>query len=152
MSSINWSRVALGGLLWNVVYGALVAVEVPQLAHLWQEELGQAFRPPSGTGLAVVGGINLLLGFFAIWLYAAIRPHYGPGPRSACIAGVAVWYAGLAPLLLFNAVAGWFSLRFMAIDAALNLVEVILATLAGAWLYKTQVRAPDVLSEARHEA
>ena len=37
MSSINWSRVALGGLLWNVVYGALVAVEVPQLAHLWQE-------------------------------------------------------------------------------------------------------------------
>ncbi len=150
MSSINWSRVALGGLLWNVVYGALVAVEVPQLAHLWQEELGQAFAPPSGTGIAVVG-INLLLGFLAIWLYAAIRPHYGPGPRSACIAGVAAWYAGLAPLLTFNAVAGWFSLRFMAIDAALNLVEVILATLAGAWLYNMQVRAPDAVSEAPHD-
>ena len=35
--------------------------------------------------LFVVMGIGL------IWLYAAIRPRYGPGPRTAAIAGFVMW-------------------------------------------------------------
>ena len=31
------------------------------------------------------------LGIAAVWLYAAIRPRYGAGPRTAVIAGLAVW-------------------------------------------------------------
>ncbi len=48
-------------------------------------------KPPGGAVMAA----HLLWGFVvaiaAIWLYAAIRPRYGPGPATALRAGFVVW-------------------------------------------------------------
>ncbi|MGH9579875.1 MAG: hypothetical protein ACRD2R_02680, partial [Terriglobales bacterium] len=35
--------------------------------------------------------VNLGMGIWAMWLYAAIRPRYGPGPKTAAIAGFGWW-------------------------------------------------------------
>src|SRR5207249_3963498 len=37
---------------------------------------------------------GFLVGIFAVWLYAAIRPRYGAGPKTALCAGAAVWGLG----------------------------------------------------------
>ena len=37
---------------------------------------------------------SFLIGLFAGWLYAAIRPRYGAGPKTALCAGLFVWFLG----------------------------------------------------------
>ena len=144
MGKINWSRVILGGLLWDIVYGALVAIAVPNIiAPVWAAELGQRFQarllPQAPPGvIAVVMIVYLLLGIFTLWLYAAIRPRYGPGPKTAIIAGLGVWFAGSVPLIVFLNAMGLFSARFVAIDRSTTLVMVVVATLVGAWQYKEE--------------
>jgi hypothetical protein len=77
------------------------------------------------------------LGVMALWTYAAIRPRFGPGPRTAVVAGLAVWalsyfYAGVyvyAGIVILPMKLTW-------LPVAWSLVEVPLATLVGAWLYK----------------
>jgi hypothetical protein len=34
-----------------------------------------------------------------MWLYAAIRPRYGPGPKTAAVAGFALWFIGSGLML-----------------------------------------------------
>jgi hypothetical protein len=77
-----------------------------------------------------------LVGIFAVWLYAAIRPRYGAGPKTAISAAVAVWclaylLADVTPLAL-----KLFPTRVMVIGLAVGLVEVIVGTMVGAWLYR----------------
>jgi hypothetical protein len=45
-------------------------------------------------------GITFVLGILAVWTYAAIRPRFNAGPKTALCAGLAVWamsylYAGV---------------------------------------------------------
>lgn len=87
----------------------------------------------SDTGAWFFVCVDLAMGIWAIWLYAAIRPRYGPGPRTAIIAGFAWWFikslqsakwAGLGLVLLpFNVVLG---------PLVATLVAAVVATLAGA--------------------
>ncbi len=81
--------------------------------------------------------ITFALGLLAAWTYAAIRPRFGPGPKTAICAGLAVWamsylYAGVyvyAGIVILPAKLAW-------LPVVWGLVELPLATLAGAWLYK----------------
>lgn len=44
--------------------------------------------------LAFLVIVNIAMGMWAMWLYAAIRPRYGPGPKTATVAGFAWWVVG----------------------------------------------------------
>jgi hypothetical protein len=70
-----------------------------------------------------------------VWLYAAIRPRLGPGAQTAICAALVVW--GLAYLYpnLFIIITNIFPRRMMVIGTVWGLVEVVVAGLAGAWLY-----------------
>ena len=54
------------------------------------QALGQP-RPGRGV-FALLGVLFYVFGVVAIWLYAAIRPRYGPGPKTAAIAGLVLWF------------------------------------------------------------
>ncbi len=72
-----------------------------------------------------------------VWLYAAIRPRYGAGPKTAVWAGLAVWVAGvLLPNAVFMGAAGLFPASLTVMTTAAGIVELVVATLAGAALYK----------------
>ena len=89
--------------------------------------------------------LGYVIGIMAVWLYASMRAHYGPGPNTAVIAAVMTWMLGYAlPHYSFWA-AGIFSGSLMALASAIGLAELILATLAGAWIYKPagEVVAPE---------
>src|SRR5205823_11963536 len=51
-------------------------------------------RQMGGAQLAMFIASGFLIGILAIWLYAAIRPRYGAGPKTALCAGLAVWSLG----------------------------------------------------------
>src|SRR2546422_4874519 len=76
--------------------------------------------------------VDFLFGIFLIWLYAAIRPRFGAGPRTAVLAGFAIW--GLYGLLhtIGEAPMGLFPQRLYVIGCIVGLVEDGLAAGVGA--------------------
>ena len=97
--------------------------------------LGKTMEISAGVMVLHLAG-GFLYGFFAIWLYAAIRPRYGPGPKTAVCAGAALWFIGYLMVILALASLDLFPARLLYIPAAVGLVELVAATLLGAWLYK----------------
>ena len=151
MARINWTRVILGGLLAGVVINIVEAlVNGLLLADQWAAGMKALHQSPD---LGIVPYTmfwlwGFLTGIFAMWLYATIRPRFGPGPRTAVIAAIATWVPGsllasMAPMALHL-----FPRRLFAIGVAGALVETIAGTLLGAWLYKEREPAPRATSAA----
>jgi hypothetical protein len=86
------------------------------------------------VGFNILGFAN---GIFAVWLYAAIRPRYGAGPKTAICAGVALWViAILLPNVGFMSVSGLFPNNLTVLTTLGGIFECVVATLAGAAVYK----------------
>lgn len=139
MGKINVGRVVLGGIVAGIVSDILgYLVDGLLLASRWDagmKALGHsAFSTHQIIGFNVLG---IAGGIAAVWIYAAIRPRFGAGAKTAVYAGLAVWVIGsLIPNLGFMFVPHLFS-RHLAIYTTIgNLVEMVVATIAGAMLYK----------------
>ena len=141
VGKINWGRVVLCGLLTGGVCMALTApifllalceTEYVQALHAARTAAHPRFDP-----LVVATPLNFVAGIWIMWLYAAIRPRYGPGPRTAAVAGLAGWLAvaiievELALLLLLP-----ISLGGLAVPLGVALPAMIAAAVVGAWQYK----------------
>jgi len=140
MAKIDKGRVVLGGLVAGVVLnaGEFLLNEVI-LGAQWEEALRALNLPePCTCVIVVMVALMFLVGIYTVWLYAAIRPRYGAGPRTAVCAGLAVWL--IYYLLGFgsSALLGIFPVKLVLIAVAWGVVEMILAALAGAWLYKEE--------------
>jgi hypothetical protein len=143
MSGINWRRVILGGLLAGMVINVFeFFLNGVVLAKDWEAAIVALGRPPiAGSQIAlffvwsfVLWGF--LIGIISVWLYAAIRPRYGAGPKTALYVGSFVWGLGyllpsVTPLLL-----SLYPRRIVAIGLTVGLVEVLLAALVSARLYR----------------
>jgi hypothetical protein len=137
MGKINVTRVLLGGLLAGLVLniGEYVLNDVI-LAEQWAAYMAEAGMDAFGVGqIAAFVILTFLFGIVLIWIYAAIRPRFGPGPKTAVIAGLTMW--AIAWLLVgasFMA-AGMFPGGLTVTTIVWGLFEVPIAALAGAWLY-----------------
>ena len=138
--AINTGKVISGGLLTGFVYNVF--------DMLWNFTVLQA------DGLAMAARLNLnpavitdfsyqipwividfVLGLLTIFIYAGFRPRFGPGPKTAVIAGFMLWvaitslYSGFASMGVLT--------EGMAIKASLlAIVNVVVGSIAGAWAYK----------------
>jgi hypothetical protein len=141
MGKINWTRVLVGGLLAGLILNVLgFAAWAAFLGRAWRaalETLGHPIHESAGfIVLSIV--LYFVLGILAVWLYAAIRPRYGSGPKTAVLAGFGLWLlSGLLPTISWGSLR-LFSARLLTIDVLTYLVILIVATLLGAWLYKEQ--------------
>ncbi len=138
MGKINYVRVILCGLLAGLVLNLGEAfLNFVVLAGQWEEALRAINKEPPGGSMTVVFVIlGFVLGWAIVWVYAAIRPRMGPGPRTAICAGLAVWFLSYAWPSLSGMPMGIFPNWLFIISIAWGLIEVPLAALAGAWLYK----------------
>ena len=138
MGNINWGRVFLGGLLAGVVLNLFEFVlHSIVLEEDWQAAFAALGKSEPGSGAIVIFVITAFgVGILAIWLYAGLRPRYGPGPRTAICVGLLVWALAYLVPTLGNIALGIFPTGLMLLPTAVGLVEVPLATLAGAWTYK----------------
>jgi len=144
MGKINWGRVILGGLLAGVVINVIEGI----FGMLYMEEMKatlQAHNLSMGEDPGTMM-LFLLLGFvfgiLGVWIYAAIRPRFGMGSKTALKAAIVVW------IFYLGSLAGWASLglypRYMIIMwAVVGLVETIIAVMLGAWLYKEEETATE---------
>jgi peptidoglycan/LPS O-acetylase OafA/YrhL len=139
MKSINWGRVVLGGIaagvLINISEYLLNEVVLKAQMEEAMKGLGKSL-PAGGTVITVWILWSFVMGIAAVWLYAAIRPRYGAGPMTAVKAGVAVWV--LAQLLLCIAFANLGIFPLNGLMLVWTLVEAIVATVAGAWVYQEE--------------
>ena len=71
-----------------------------------------------------------------MWLYAAIRSRFDPGARTAVIAALFVWYFAYFYSTSATVLMGFYSAKLAAVGIVWGFVEIVLASVAGAWLYK----------------
>ena len=140
MGKIDVGRVLLGGLLSGLIInlGEFLLNE-PILGERWKEAMESLNRPePGGSAMLVFVVAGFLLGIAAVWVYAAIRPRFGPGPKTAIYAGLVVWFFCYFYVSLTLLPMGFFPTGLLLIGTVWGLFEIPIATLAGAWLYREE--------------
>lgn len=135
VSKINWSRVLGCGLLAGVVWIILGSVVTALLGRDFAALPNNRLAAPSPGFVLFNAILDLLEGISILWLYAAIRPLYGAGAKTAVIAAFAWWF------IVSLGDATWCSFGFFPPRTAIPLMigtlpALILATLAGARFYK----------------
>jgi hypothetical protein len=139
MAGINVNRWLAGGgaagiLIW-VLEGLssmllyMDEVEAALAAHSMSMELSAGVMV-----LAVV--ISLIVGLTLVFFYAAARPRFGPGPRTAIIVAVALWFGGWLPSLIGYGMIGLYPTSLLIQWAIVGLVELVLAALLGGVIYR----------------
>jgi hypothetical protein len=92
MSKITWWRVLGCGLLAGIVWIILGSLVTSLLGREFAALPNNHLRAPTPSFLVVNVVLDLLEGISILWLYAAIRPLYGPGAKTAGIAAFAWWF------------------------------------------------------------
>jgi hypothetical protein len=142
MGKINIGRVLLGGVVAGIVGDILgYLVDGVMLAPRWAFAQKQLGKPEfSVNQMVMFNAIGLVYRILTIWLYAAMRPRFGAGLKTAVYAGLAAWVIGS---LLPNAgfwVAGMLPRGLTVFTTAGAIIELTVAALAGAALYKKRGR------------
>ena len=139
MGKINMGRVIIAGIVAGLVADVLgYLVDGVLLAPRWAEGMKALGHADFSSNMWIwFNVLGLVSGIVLIWIYAAIRPRFGAGPKTAVCAGLAVWVVGaLLPNLSFMWVAGLFSHRLMVMTTLGGLVEIVGGAIAGASLYQ----------------
>lgn len=138
MNRINWGRVIVGGLVAGIVLNLgewlLNEVVLGEDMDALATELGM--EPISGSDIGIFVAMTFVLGILLVWLYAAIRPRYGPGPRTAIIAGLVGWIFLGAFWYVYNLAWELFPQDMMTTSTIWGFFELPIGTLVGSWLYR----------------
>ena len=132
---INWTRVILGGIVGGIVSTVLEGALGFLMRSEWEAAM-KNMKPPGGAVMAAHILWGFVIGIAAIWLYAAIRPRYGPGAATALRAGFAVWLFVHATFSLAAGAMDLLPQKIMLVSALWSLPATLASTLAGASLYK----------------
>lgn len=128
---MNTRRILLGGTL----AGALIAAG----SALFHQFVPDAVLAPA-MPLAVSLLRSLLLGIGAVLLWAAIRPRFGAGAKSALTVGLLIFFAGVL-FPPFELALGNSGGRHLLLAVIWNAAQIPLAVVAGAWLYQDEAQA-----------
>ena len=121
----------LTGVVWIIIGSVVTALLGRDFAALPGNNLGK----PTPGFLALNIAIDLLEGVSILWLYAAIRPRYGPGAKTAVIAAIAWWVVVTLGDLTW-ASFGFFPPRTVVPLMVGTLPALIIASLAGGRFYR----------------
>jgi len=138
MSRINLGRVVIGGLLAGLIinFGEFILNGV-----LLFDEMNAAMaalnKPPVDSNMIILFVlIGFGLGCTLVWTYAAMRPRFGAGVKTAVCASMLVWGLGYLYPNLFMIITNIFPRDMMVMVTVWGLIELIVAGIAGAWAYK----------------
>jgi len=140
MSKINWGRFVLGCLIASIIMFFTDGFIHETIAKAdWQAvyaNLRAAEPEPHGFSMVYFALFEIGRGFTAIMFYVLMRSTFGAGPKTAVLAGIVGWFAfsvtGPAQFIPL----GFFTNALWLKVGALHLITSIIATIAGAALYK----------------
>ena len=139
MAKMNVPRIVLGGVVAGIIcfigdgliHGVLLKERWVQLGAA----LGRT-SSPDARSIVEWALYDLAKGLMGVWIYAAIRPRFGAGPRTGAIAGLVTWALVLPIALLGFLPATSIGHRFAAIWSIDGLVVMLIAIVVGASLYQ----------------
>lgn len=140
MASINVGRVIAGGIVGGIVANACdivwgLTVMKDDMAGLAQKfGTDPATMNSLGATLPWIA-VDFVVGLLIVWTYAAMRPRFGAGPKTAVIAGVTI-YVGVTAVLVGFTSMGMMSSGAFVRGALTSLVTTVLASLAGGAVYQ----------------
>ncbi|MDT5052121.1 MAG: hypothetical protein QOF66_487 [Mycobacterium sp.] len=138
--AINTQKVVVGGIVAGVVMTVIGFISNMFILGARMKAESDAFKPGLADQMmqssAIITNIvmNLILGIALVWTYAAIRPRFGPGLKTAMYVAVLFWilagifYSGYMHMGMMSA-GLWWSFAFV------GLVNFLLSAWAGAKLY-----------------
>lgn len=137
MGKINLGRVLLGGLVAGLI---LNIGEWLLNGKVLAAEMAEFFKrcgfPMPGTNFMIIAVvITFVLGIVIVLGYAAIRPRFGPGPKTAILAALFAWFGVVVYQNAIAAGLGMVPNRVLVIVLVFELVEYCLAAIIGAWVY-----------------
>jgi len=140
MTSINTGKVVAGGLLAGLVANAFDFVtNTYVLASDWAA-LARAHNmdPAAMTSASTAGtwiAVDFVFGILLVLTYAAIRPRFGAGVKTAIYAGLLVYIAPTLVLFGFT-MMGLLTMTLFVKGSATSIVSILAASVAGASIYK----------------
>ena len=138
--AINTSKVVTGGLAAGVVANIIGYVGFgmflgPRMeAEMVAVAPALAGRGMTGSAIAMQVITQFVIGLLLVRLYAAIRPRFGPGMKTAVYAALVVWLCGF----LFHLdwlLSGMMTQGTYMLATIVALVQLIAAAGVGAKLY-----------------
>lgn len=140
MARMNTGRLILGGLVAGAVANGLDYVINGMLMKREMDDMIQRLN----LNQIVVNDsmmtwiiVDFVYGLLLVFTYAAMRPRFGPGPKTAVVSGTTIWltacamFAGLASM-------GIYTEQAFIKSAALTFVSTMVASLVGASIYKEE--------------
>jgi peptidoglycan/LPS O-acetylase OafA/YrhL len=98
---------------------------------------GKGEDPMTMTARVITG---FAIGMLLVWLYAAMRPRFGPGPKTAVLAAFVVWLCGFI-FYMDWLYMGMMSVPLYAMVSIAMLIVCVVTALVGAMLYKEEATA-----------
>lgn len=142
MASINLGRVVAGGLVAGVVANA---IDFVSNTYVLASDIA-AWAPTRNLDPAAMNSgpvaatwivVDFIFGLLLVSTYAAMRPRLGAGPKTAVLAGLALW--GAVTLILFGFTQmGVFSMALFVKGSIAALINTLAASVAGAAVYKEE--------------
>ncbi|HEY6089509.1 MAG TPA: hypothetical protein VD771_06930 [Gemmatimonadaceae bacterium] len=137
--AINTKKVVIGGIAAGVVMNiidfgtyAIIGGRMKAESDAFKPGLADQMMQQSQMITNVV--MDLVFGILLVWTYAAIRPRFGPGLRTASYVALLFWIIG--GLFL----SGYMHMGMMSPGlwwtfALFGLVNFLISSWVGAWLY-----------------
>ena len=138
MPGMNGQRIVIGG----VVAGFVIFVIEGLASQLYAGAMETALAEHnlsiamSAGGFVTAALVSLFVGVALVWFYAAARPRFGPGPKTAALVAVFFWLGATVTSILGYRMVGLYPDSLLLQWIALGLIEAILAAMAGGWLYR----------------
>ena len=142
MASINLGRVVAGGLVAGVVANA---IDFVTNTYVLASDIA-AWAPTRNLDPAAMNSgpvaatwiiVDFIFGLLLVLTYAAMRPRLGAGPKTAMLAGLALWAAITLVLFGFTQM-GVFSMALFVKGSIAALINTLAASVAGAAVYKEE--------------
>ena len=137
MYGININRWLLGGLVAGVImWLAEGAASVLYMTDMEAAMAAHGLSMTTGTGTVLISlAVSLIAGLVLVFLYAAARSRFGPGPKTAAKMAVVMWLGGYLLSILGYKMMGLFPDRMLMLWAVVGLAEMVVASIVGAWIY-----------------
>jgi hypothetical protein len=129
-----WAGILAGAVL--NVSGVLLAHAVLGPEYIEAVRRHVAVATPLPVTMARNISVRFGFGLLGMFLYAGFRPRFGPGPRTALLAGLVLFIGTYVPGILTFAQFGILAGAGLWISAAWGLAEACVACLLGAWSYR----------------
>ncbi len=143
--NLNRQKLLIGGLAAGLVLNiidflanaVIFADRMQADANAFKAGLGDQMAAMGGGQIAVYLFFNLIVGLLLVWTYAAIRPRFGPGARTAAYVALLFFVFGMIMTYGYKSM-GIMSPGLWWSYTALWIVNLMLATTVGAWLYSEE--------------